>query len=754
EKPGTPQKVNWNIPWPPSFPANDVDVVSFVVQDIKNSGLETGELRIDNVVFSVSGSPAADLQHAVWNINHFDGVDARTGFLGGNLGEFSSDESLTGSAIQATTDAARSANTDGKRGASLRFSVDLSQVDFAGEFISLFGHTAFPADYNIDLTQFSQIQLKLLADAGNTQPLRLRVEVKDYRDDFDFTAYRYVTLPPSEGKWQTVVLDADITNREQWFFNRFQPDPKRAKLLVVVAEKFFNPVSFAFNLDEIRLIHATNKPLPVPKIKKKKKNDGLDSLLDHIEQKTWLHFDRWVANGSPSDSDLYLFLDRSSFPDLVSTAAAGFGLSAICVAHHRGWIGDAEATSRVVRVLKTYANRPMVNDLAAGQESIDKSVGARGWFWHFLERDGSRKTRNFTGELLPDKDRSELSSVDTAILVWGALAAKAYFNSTDTSINPVGPGPRASEIANLVDKIYSRVDFPFFVRKNGARANQIYHAWKPELVNNSGAAYAIPVAGDNSGREGYFSGTPENAGTWNYYTDEVLMILLLGVNSPNPNYRLDPALLRGFEIEMGSFTSGGGETVGPIVQSFFGSAFTYFFQQCFIKLDSDYADLVGHDYFNNAQDAARANWLYCRDLSAPTFKGNVFGLTAADGRGGIYHGEWGAPPKASDEPTNDGTVAVYGPTSFIAIWPDKFRDRERVASRNPSMDALVTLYTEGRIFDESIGFGDALNLVPDANGLPFYNMATFGIDNGPMLMMIENERSGLFWKLGLLNPNR
>ena len=71
-----------------------------------------------------------------------------------------------------------------------------------------------------------------------------------------------------------------------------------------------------------------------------------------------------------------------------------------------------------------------------------------------------------------------------------------------------------------------------------------------------------------------------------------------------------------------------------------------------------------------------------------------------------------------------------------------------------SVDARVTLYNEGRIFDESIGFGDAVNLIPDADGLPFYNMTTFGIDNGPRLMMIENERSGLLWNLNVFKPNK
>lgn len=303
------------------------------------------------------------------------------------------------------------------------------------------------------------------------------------------------------------------------------------------------------------MIHSSDTPFAVPKIKKKKKPDGLDPLLDHIQHKAWLHFDRWVVNGSAADKDLYLFLDRSTFPDLASPAAAGFGLSAICVAHSRGWISDDEATSRVERILRTSADGPMVDDPASSRDVIDRSTGVRGWFWHFLDRDGNRKTTKLNGESLMEKDKSGLSSIDTAIFLWGALAAKAYFTSTDRTINPAGPGLRAGRIADLVDGIYSRVDFPFFLRKSGEKANQIYNAWKPELVNQAGATYMIPTSPDGSGRAGYYSGTHSSPTTWDYYTDEVLMILLLGINSPNPDFRLDPAILRSFKIEMGSFTN-------------------------------------------------------------------------------------------------------------------------------------------------------------------------------------------------------
>jgi hypothetical protein len=165
--------------------------------------------------------------------------------------------------------------------------------------------------------------------------------------------------------------------------------------------------------------------------------------------------------------------------------------------------------------------------------------------------------------------------------------------------------------------------------------------------------------------------------------------------------------------------------------------------------------LLGIDLLRNAQRAARASWLYSRcgaSTNAPTFHGNVFGFTTADSRDGYYHGEWGTPPRAcSNRQTDDGTVPIYSHLGLMPLWPDDFHDVERVVYRNPSIDALVTLFQEGRIFDDAMGFGDAINRVPEpGTGLPFYNMVTFGIDNGPMVMGIENERTGLFWRLNLL----
>jgi hypothetical protein len=687
-------------------------------------------------------------------------------FLAGNMGEFSPNDAVTAEAIKVRHDPAQSAHVDAAPGASLRLDLDLRQVDFAGEFISLFGRSDFKQEYTLDLTQFSQLHLSLRPAEANTTPLWLRIEIKDHRDAHDYTAYRYVQIPAAPADWQRIVLDADVTNPAQWRFNRFPPDPTRAKGLILVMERFFNPERFTFNLDEIRFIHKTERPFDLEAALAQADGEGVDAFLNHVQHKAWLHFDRWVVDGVPTNPDLYLYFDRSSYPDLISTAAVGFGLAATVVAHRRGWISDRDATSRVLRVLRTFAEGPMIDDpSAASLPEIDQSIGVKGWFWHFLERDGTRKRKTPSGAPGPTIHKSELSSVDTAIFLWGALAARDYFTSGNPEINPRGPSPQAAEMVRLVDQIYRRIDFHFFRRAEHTppKQGQVYLAWRPEKIDASMHAglYMVPALGAVDGKFGYFSGNSDNPVTWDRYTGEIMMILLLGVASPNAQLRLPASvlpvqnyLLR--QAQMAPYTATcEDENIAPVLQTFFGSSFTYFFLQNFFKADATLEPVLGIDLFQNAQRAARASWLYsrcqARTMQVPAFQGNVFGLSAADGRDGKYHGEWGAPPKEAFGPTDDGTVPIYGSVGFLPLWPDDFHDPARVAYRNPSVDALVTLFKNGRIFDDAIGFGDAINLVPEpGTGLPFYNMVTFGIDNGPMVMGIENERTGLFWRLNLL----
>lgn len=144
---------------------------------------------------------------------------------------------------------------------------------------------------------------------------------------------------------------------------------------------------------------------------------------------TGLVLDRARTDGSPHDE---------THRDVASIAATGFGLTALSIAAERHWIARRDARERVRATLRFFADR-------ARQE--------HGWFYHWLDRGTGERRWN-----------SEISSIDTALLLGGVLTARQYFRD-DT------------EIYALATKIYERVDFPWMLNNH---PTLLSHGWKPE----------------------------------------------------------------------------------------------------------------------------------------------------------------------------------------------------------------------------------------------------------------------------------
>lgn len=152
---------------------------------------------------------------------------------------------------------------------------------------------------------------------------------------------------------------------------------------------------------------------------------------DHADAKTGLVLDRVRTSGAAHDA---------SHPshNITSSAATGFGLTALCIAAERGWISKAEARERVRQTLRFFAER-------APQE--------HGWFLHWMDQP--------TGER---RWQSEYSSIDTALLLGGVLTARQYFRSD-------------AEIVRMATLIYERVDFKWML---AGHPTLLSHGWKPE----------------------------------------------------------------------------------------------------------------------------------------------------------------------------------------------------------------------------------------------------------------------------------
>src|SRR6185369_4313715 len=141
--------------------------------------------------------------------------------------------------------------------------------------------------------------------------------------------------------------------------------------------------------------------------------------------------------------------DRYPTSSYSSIAAVGFGLTAYPIAVQRGYVTREQARQRVLTTVRFFAT-------ARQGPGARGMTGYRGFFYHFLDMK--------TGERFED---SELSTVDTAILLAGALFCQSYFDGAD---------PEEVEIRSLVDSIYRRVDWTWAQ----PRAPAISLGWSPE----------------------------------------------------------------------------------------------------------------------------------------------------------------------------------------------------------------------------------------------------------------------------------
>ena len=159
------------------------------------------------------------------------------------------------------------------------------------------------------------------------------------------------------------------------------------------------------------------------------------SFLDDLQRRAVRYF---VEQCDPATG---LTIDRASVDGGIghapsSIAATGFGLTAWCIADARGWTHPGEALRRVRLTLRFL---------------VQQHAHERGWFYHFVD--------SSTGQRVW---RSEASTIDTALLLQGALFAREYL--------------RDREVNALVDWIYARIDWPWAMDD----ARTLTHGWKPE----------------------------------------------------------------------------------------------------------------------------------------------------------------------------------------------------------------------------------------------------------------------------------
>lgn len=423
--------------------------------------------------------------------------------------------------------------------------------------------------------------------------------------------------------------------------------------------------------------------------------------------------------------------DRAS-NGTVSVAGVGFFLSGLPIAVERGWVTRAQATERALLMLRTLEKNP--------------AIRKAGLFQHYL--DGT------TGGIHPDTNLEHVvSTIDSALLFAGILTASSYFGG---------------EVQVIGDRLFTDANWQFFLGGSEGKPHErgfISLGWKPKDKKNP--------AGDGA-RLPYY---------WMDSGCEHRLTTFLAVCAPKPEHRADATLYYKLRRQLGQYTFKGDPSTlpsdldpstGPVVWfPYSGALFVNTFSHLWINyaaLGADNPAALGVaarspvDWWENSRRMTILHRLKAIEnpKHLPTLGVNAWGLTASDyPKGYLVAGvfpddlpiaNWRPDVdyskfRAPDE-WGDGTIAPYGAGCAILFQPDaavramrhyqSLRDArgEPLAWRDPRKPA-----SQGGGY----GFVDAFNLKgPDAK--PWATTEYLAIDQGPLLLAIENARTGSVWK--------
>lgn len=376
---------------------------------------------------------------------------------------------------------------------------------------------------------------------------------------------------------------------------------------------------------------------------------------EQMDSRTGLVPDRTRFDGKPDDDP--------NHRGVASIAATGFGLTALCIGAENRWVSPELASARVRTTLRFFADR-------APQE--------HGWFYHFMDaRTGARRWN------------SEVSSIDTALLLAGVLTAREAFADDPA-------------IVRLATAIYKRVDFPWML--NGSRLT-LSHGWKPETG-------FLPYR-------------------WDTYS-ELMILYLLAIGSPtNP---ISPEAWYSWNLPVVEVAGHAYIGQGPL--------FIQQYSQAWVNLRGRGTPhpMAGNcfvprvDYFANSVAATRGQQAFAHIL-APHFPGytsKIWGITSSESARGYM--DWGGSPA---DRRIDGTVAPSAAGGSLMFAPDICI---------PAMRAMLVRF--GNKIYGRYGFTDAFN--PTTGWVSPYFL---GIDVGITLLSAENLRTMNVWQWFMSNPD-
>lgn len=386
-----------------------------------------------------------------------------------------------------------------------------------------------------------------------------------------------------------------------------------------------------------------------------------DQFLDMVQEYTFRYFYEY---GHPTSG---MARERLGSDDIVTTGGTGFGIMALIVGVHRGYITREEGVNRLLKIVSflQFADR------------------FHGVFPHWMN--------GKTGDVIPFSTFDNGGDlVETAFLMEGLLSARQYFNQNLLTENT---------LRDVITSLWEDVEWDHYSRND---SGVLYWHWSP----NYGWQMNFPLRGYN----------------------EALIVYLLAIASPT--HPVDAEYYHsgwaGAGYVNGNTWYGYKLFVGP----HFGGPL-FFAHYSFMGFDPRNIKDAYANYFDQNRNHTLINRSWCIDnpFNYEGYGENCWGLTASDDPFGYL-------AHAPGPGTDNGTIT---PAAAIPSMP--YTPQE-------SLGALKHFYREhGPDLWGEYGFYDAFNLKQD-----WFADSYLAIDQGPIINMIENHRSGLLWSNFMANP--